>query len=384
MEQYLDELLNLFVSMSFYMVIGLLCTGFLHAFVKEHWIKKQLGSKSASSIVKASVVGVPLPLCSCGVVPMAVYLRQSGASKGAVMSFLTSTPQTGVDSLIATYGLMGPLFAVFRALAAFVSGIITGVVTDLLGREKKRCCCSGHKPEPQPEAKSCCCSAPKPAPQTEAKSCCCSAPKPAPQLEAKSCCCSAPKPNAEPVVHELSFCAKVKSMFSFAFGEFLDKIATNFLVGLMIAALIATIIPDEWLSMVQNPLISMLIVLVVGIPMYVCSTASIPIAVSLIMKGLSPGTAFVFLFAGPATNIASIAVLLKAFDKKTIIIYILTLSACAVGFGLLLDYFGGNAVVSELHEIHCHEHSLFMQIVAACFALNIAYRLIRGWRKKSA
>lgn len=373
MYQYFEELWELFVSMSFYMVIGLLCTGFLHAFVKQGWIKKQLGSKSASSVVKAAVVGVPLPLCSCGVVPMAVYLRQSGASKGATISFLTSTPQTGVDSIIATYGLMGPLFAIFRPFAAFISGITTGFVTNYLSQEQKTCCCSGHKKEKEEEAKpqqsSCCCSGHKK--EEEAKP------------QASSCCCSK-NITKEEEAPKLSFLGKMISMFTFAFGEFLDRIAKNFVIGLLVAALLATVIPEDFFNVIQHPLLSMLIVLLVGIPMYVCSTASIPIAVSLMMKGLSPGAAFVFLFTGPATNVASLAVLMKVFDKKTMLIYISTLCVCAISFGLLLDYIGGDAVLSQVESLHCNEHSLFMQSVAVGFGLIIAYRFARGWLKKSA
>ena len=357
MSEYYHNLYSLFIDMSFYMVIGLIFTGFLHAFIKEKWIKKQLGSTSASSLVKAAMVGVPLPLCSCGVIPMAVYLRQNGASKGAVMSFLTSTPQTGVDSIIASYGMLGPIFAVYRALAAFISGIVTGAITELLDT---------NEPAPQPEKKSCCShSSSETSPETDT-------------AQASSCCSStAVKP-------AMSLPGKLLEMLRYAFGSFLDDIALNFVIGLLIAALISTLLPADLLGTLNNPLLAMLLVLIIGIPMYVCSTASIPIALALMMKGLSPGTAFVFLFAGPATNIASIAVLLKVFSKRSIAIYLGSIALCAVTFGLLLDYLLIDRVISEISAIHCEEPSNLKLIVALIFGLCLLLSLWRKLRHKAS
>ncbi len=387
---FLTNLWDLFVDMSFYLVIGLLFTGILHAFVNKDLILKHIGKRNTSSVVKASVFGVPLPLCSCGVVPTAMYLGKNGASKGAVVSFLTSTPQTGVDSIIATYGLMGPFFAFFRAIAAFFSGIISGIITNILCKNDKSdfinavtsCGCSEPKVE---ETSSCCCSAPK---VEETSSCCCSAPK---VEETSSCCCSAPK------VEETSSCgcssttsnetktfgAKIKSVFTYSFGEFLDEIAVNFLAGLFVAALISTFIPQEWLSSFSNPLLSMLVMLIIGIPMYICSTASIPIAVSLMMKGISPGSAFVFLFAGPVTNIASLAILAKALGKKVLIIYLLCVAGCAILFGLILDYIieliNYDGITEVIH--HSHGTPVYMVVVSVIFGLLVLLSVIRKIRK---
>ncbi len=343
---YLENLIELFIDMSFYMVIGLLFTGFLHAFIKEAWIKNQLGGKSVSSSVKAAVVGVPLPLCSCGVVPMAVYLREKGASKGAVMSFLTSTPQTGIDSLIASYGMLGPIFAIYRAFAAFCSGIITGFVTEILDRDAKvsSCCCHAKKEETKP---------------------------------VRSCCCSSHIASPEPV--KQSLVSRIIEMFRFAFVEFLDKITVNFIIGLLIAAAIASLIPADLFAYISNPWLAMLLVLVIGIPMYVCSTASIPIALTLMMKGLSPGAAFVFLFAGPATNIASIAVLLKAFSKKSIAIYLCSISLCALVFGYLLDWLLGDRVKAELSQLHACGDSTLKTTVALIFAVLLVMSMYRRY-----
>ncbi|MFI3242687.1 MAG: SO_0444 family Cu/Zn efflux transporter [Akkermansia sp.] len=351
MYQYFINLQELFIDMSFYMVIGLLFTGFLHAFIKEAWIKNQLGGKSVSSSVKAAVVGVPLPLCSCGVVPMAVYLREQGASKGAVMSFLTSTPQTGIDSLIASYGMLGPVFAIYRALAAFVSGIITGLLTELFDKEvkQKASCCCCHSKKEEPVAKT-------------------------------SCCCHSHEAKKTP--SQMGIAERCVEMFRFAFVEFLDKITVNFILGLLIAALIATLIPADLFEMISNPWCAMLLALAIGIPMYVCSTASIPIALSLMMKGFSPGAAFVFLFAGPATNVASLAVLLKVFSKKSIAIYLASISGCALIFGYVLDLLFGDVVKAELAQLQCGEDSVLKVGVSSIFALLLMLSLYRRYVRK--
>ncbi len=377
--EYLHNLWELFVDMSFYIVIGLLFTGILHAFVNKDAILKHIGKKSTASVVKASVLGVPLPLCSCGVVPTAMYLGKSGGSKGAVVSFLTSTPQTGVDSIIATYGLMGPLFAVYRALAAFVSGIISGIVTNILCKNddadyasaKPACACSGeHEHKSEPEKPACACSG-----EHEHKS----------EPEMPACACSGEHEHKS--VAEPTFIAKIKSVFTYAFGEFLDEIAGHFVVGLLIAALISTFVPEEWLSSFSNPLLSMLAMLVIGIPMYICSTASIPIALSLMMKGISPGAAFVFLFAGPVTNIASLAILGKSLGKKVLIIYLVCAGVCSIIFGLALDFIinvsGYEGITNITQNSHEHEIPIYMIVVAVVFGILVFKSLIKKFMTKN-
>ncbi len=409
---YLENLWDLYVDMSFYIVIGLLFTGALNVFVKKESVLRHVGKDNTASVVKASVVGVPLPLCSCGVVPTALYLGKSGASKGAVISFLTSTPQTGVDSLIATYGLMGPLFAVYRAVAAFFSGIIGGIATNIFCKNTKSsyeqpaggCGCSaepepevsgcGCSAEPEPEVSGCGCSAePEPEvsgcgcsaePEPEVSGCGCSV-EPEPEVGGCGCCDAAPTSccsGGDTKATKTGFTGKIKGIFRFAFGEFLDDIAVNFIVGLLIAALITTAVPQEWLATFNNPILTMLLMLVIGIPMYICSTASIPIALSLIIKGVSPGAAFVFLFAGPITNIASLAILAKTLGRKVMAVYIASACVCAIIFGLILDFiielFGYTGIEKIIEESHEHEMPLYMVIVALVFAAL----LLKGLAKK--
>ncbi len=381
--EFLSNLWDLFVDMSFYIVIGLLFTGILHAFVDKDTVLKQVGKKNTASVVKASVVGVPLPLCSCGVVPTALYLGKSGASKGAVVSFLTSTPQTGVDSIIATYGLMGPLFAVYRAVAAFISGIFAGIMTNIFsgkddidystaktscgcGGEETQSSCCGHTEE---VVTSCSCEHA----EDITTSCGCSH-----EVSNTSCCGNS---GVGDTTEKTPFLKKLATVFTYAFGEFLDEIALHFVIGLLVAALISTLIPEAWLATFTNPLMSMILMLVIGIPMYICSTASIPIALSLMIKGVSPGAAFVFLFAGPVTNIASLTILLKSLGKKVLAIYLASVAFCAIVFGLIFDYiielFNYTGITKIIEDAHAHEMPLYMTVVAVVFAVLIIRSLAK-------
>ncbi len=420
---YLMNLWKLFVDMAFYISIGLLFTGILKIFVKKDVILKHIGKKSTSAVVKASVFGVPLPLCSCGVVPTALYLGKNGGSKGAVVSFLTSTPQTGVDSIIATYGLMGPLFAVYRAVAAFISGIIGGLVTNMLCKNDKdnfdevelatSCGCENESEqkkitgsccateEAQKEATACKCSAEDDSADAEAVkqggSCCCSdSEKQSDEDNGENCACGENEKRSiertdenccgEEPQENSTMWNKVKSVFVYAFGEFLDDIAVHFVVGLLIAALIDTFVPNELLASFTNPIVTMLFMLIIGIPMYICSTASIPIALTFIVKGVSPGAAFVFLFAGPVTNIVSLSILGKALGKKVLAIYLACAAVCAIVFGLILDfiidafnYTGLEAITSQHHE---YELPLYMVVVALVFGCVLIKSLVKYFKNK--
>ncbi len=415
MLEFIDNLWDLFIDMSFYLAIGIIFTGTLHAFIKKSLILKHIGGNSFGSVLKASIAGVPLPLCSCGVVPMALYLGKNGASKGAVTSFLTSTPQTGIDSIIATYGMLGWFFAAFRAIVAFISGIFTGCITNLfckkevekhtsceheeeikscckesvIEKEEHTCCC--HKEVK--EEHTCCCSEKKEVKtccnettikQEEHKcccheevkeehTCCCSGEK-----EVETCSCTSDIDNEEV---KTTFSKKIISIFTYGFGGFLDEIALNFVIGLVIAALITTLVPTEVFTYFSNPLLQMLLMLVVGIPMYVCSTASIPIAVALVIKGISPGAAFVFLFAGPVTNIASLTMLTKNLGKKVIAIYLSCVAVCSIGFGFLLDfiieitnYQGLDDIITNIHG--CDE-PIYRIVIAVIFGCLVLFSLIK-------
>jgi uncharacterized membrane protein YraQ (UPF0718 family) len=294
------------------MVIGLFLVGILHTFLPESWIAKHVGKKGFLSTLKAAVFGVPLPLCSCGVLPFIVYLKKSKASLGAIIAFLISTPQTGIDSMIATYGLMGPIFAIFRPIAALLSGIIGGGTIELISEKF-----AIDLPSDQVVSKCCSCSHSENHSHEQEE-----------QLQKKSC-----KKNSN------LFSKCLTSIIKFGFSDMIKDIAVSFFVGVIVAAAITTIIPQNYFSntMLGNSFLAMLAMICIGLPMYICSTSSIPVAVSFLVAGISPGAAFVFLFVGPATNVASISILMKTLGKKILALYLITLTVLAVLMGFVLD-----------------------------------------------
>ena len=276
-----------------YLLLGFLIAGVLHVFVPQRFYANYLSRSNKLSVVWAALLGVPLPLCSCGVIPTAIGLRNEKASKGAIASFLIATPQTGIDSILATFSLMGLGFAVIRPVAALVTGICGGLLVNWLVRED--------------DAK-----------DESAASC---------QVERGN---------------------RLWRVLKYAYYDMLRDIGLRLLVGLVVAALIQVAVPDEFfLQFGSQPLLQMLVILVIAVPMYICSTGSIPVATALMMKGLSPGAALVMLMAGPAVNLASILVVNKAMGRRFTSIYLMTIVGFAVLFGLLL-----NAAGSSLFALH--------------------------------
>lgn len=283
----LSATVDMFLEMAPYLLLGLFFVGILHLFFTKELIVRHVGANNFSSVLKAALLGVPLPLCSCGVIPSAVFMAKNGASRGAVISFLISTPQTGIDSIIATYGMLGWVFAIFRPIAAFIMGIIGGI-SALIFIKDDRVSMTTQK------------LAIERINSTDG-------------IDDDGC-------GLPEIDHKkLTIKQKARTMFRYSFVEFLDDISGQFFVGLIISGLIAYFIPAEFFAntSISNGLPGMLLMILIGIPMYVCATASIPIAVTLMMKGFSPGVAFAFLAAGPATNAASLSILIKALGKKT-------------------------------------------------------------------
>lgn len=348
-KEYFNALLSLGVSMGFYMMIGLLLVGIMNIFLKKEFIANHLGKNNLWSIIKASLLGVPLPLCSCGVVPTGLYLKDKGASDSTAVSFLISTPQTGVDSIIATYGLMGLTFAWYRPLAAFISGIAGGIFVKLFG--KKGTEANFHEPV----------------------------------IESDGCndsCSDGCEENEAPLnERQMLTKDKVKKSVSYAFGTFLSDISVHFVAGLLIAALISVLIPDTLLVElgINSGIWAMLVMIVIGLPMYICSTSSIPIALSLMAKGVSPGAAFVFLFMGPFTNIASLAVISRKMGKRTTILYVLGAVFTALAFGFLLDVLAPVLSFPDYSNVQSHNVTsawgIFQIVIAALFFILLFYNI---------
>ena len=289
----LKEVWVLTNEMSPYLLLGFLLAGIMHEFLPSTLYTNHLGKNNFRSVFLAALFGVPLPLCSCGVIPTAMGLRREGASKGATVSFLIATPQTGVDSIIATYSLMGLPFAIIRPIAAFLTAILGGTLVNKV-----------EDPSSLPLWG------------------------------------SAPKQNNQEGKNKtLPQRGSLEGAFRYAFIEMMEDIGKWLVIGLVIAGIITAAVPDSWFTAFQgNTLYSILFVLLFSIPMYLCATGSIPIALALMMKGLTPGAALVLLMAGPASNVASILIINKVLGRKTLAIYLFSIIAGAIAFALGIDY----------------------------------------------
>lgn len=282
------EILSIINDMSPYLLLGFLLAGLMHVFIPGGWYSKYLAGNSLQSVVYAALFGVPLPLCSCGVIPTAMSLRKEGASKGATVSFLIATPQTGVDSIIATYSLMGLPFAMIRPIVAMITAILGGAAVNAADSSSDT---------------------------------------------------STATESTQAIAEKRSFIQKLVDALRYAYIEMMEDIGKWLVVGLVVAGLITALVPDAWFEVFKdNSLLSMLLVLCIAIPMYICATGSIPIAVALMMKGLTPGAGLVLLMAGPACNVASMLVVGRVLGRRTLITYLACIILGAVGFGLMIDH----------------------------------------------
>ncbi|MFQ3277786.1 MAG: uncharacterized membrane protein YraQ (UPF0718 family) [Colwellia sp.] len=328
--------LDLSAEASPWLLLGLLIAGLMKAWVPSKVLSKHLG-QGKLAIIKAALIGAPLPLCSCGVIPVATELRRSGASASATSSFLVATPETGIDSVSVSYALLGPVFAIYRPIAAIMSAIITGLLVATIKEEDIK---SPHDHNTS-EKISCCDS--KLAVKTE------EVPK------SSSSCCASKKVSA--IKPENIFISKTKEGVYYASTKLIDDIIIWLFVGLLFASLIRTFLPEEFLLSYGSGLPAMLLMIIISIPMYICATASTPIAAGFILAGLSPGTALVFMMAGPATNISTLGVIRNEMGSVVLIRYLLGVSLCALGFALLLD-FGLNFYDINISEQMQHSHEL--------------------------
>lgn len=275
-------------EMAPYLLLGFLLAGVLHAFVPRTIYAKYLAANDMRSVMLAALFGIPLPLCSCGVIPTAMSMRREGASRAATVSFMISTPQTGVDSIAATASLMGGAFAVLRPVVALVTALFGGFVAGKLG---------GHGSD-------------KVSQESNAAS-------------------------RQPV----TILDRCREAVRYGFSDMIQDIGGHLIVGLLIAAAITVVLPDGFFNtFADRPLLNMLAVLAVSVPMYICATGSVPIAAALMLKGLSPGAALVLLMAGPATNMAAIMVINKVLGRRTTVCYLAVIVAGALGFGCMVDY----------------------------------------------
>ena len=280
-------------QMAAYLLAGFLVAGVLSVCISPDWVERHLGRRGVRPVFAASLFGVPLPLCSCGVIPVAASIRQHGASRAATSAFLLSTPQTGVDSIAVTYALLGPVFAVFRPIAALVTGVVGGLLVQWFGEHDNvdRDAANGAEPACTDD------------------------------------CCQGEK-HGNAVVRALHY----------SFVILPRDIGPALLLGILIAGAMGTLVPEKQLeSYLGAGFLSILLMMGAGVPVYVCATASVPIAAGLMHMGASPGAALAFLIAGPATNAAALTTIWRLLGRRTAMIYLLTVAASAIGGGLLIN-----------------------------------------------
>ena len=299
-----------------YILFGFLFAGIIHIFLSPEKIAKHLGKGNFFSVIKASLFGIPLPLCSCGVIPAALALRREGASIGAVLAFLISTPTTGIDSIFATYSLIGGVFTAYRIAASFATGVLAGVLANMFIKEP-----AAGRPHPTPAEE-----------------------------------CGHCKEQAS-----ISIFKKCAEAIRYAFVELFDDVAKWVLIGVAAGGAISFFVPAEFLgsSTIGSGWPAYIVMFLIGAPMYVCATGSIPIATSLMLKGLSPGAAFVFLVSGPATNTVNIAVMARELGKKAIAVYLVSIFMGSVVLGYILDRLWGEVLKSNIQD-HIMTHGKMM------------------------
>ena len=310
-----------------YLILGCLIAGILSVFLTVDLIQKYLGNKSIFSVFLASFLGVPLPLCSCGVIPVSAYLRKHGASKGATTSFLISTPQTGVDSIFITYGMLGPLFAIYRPVVAFLSGILGGTLVYALDNKDDQ-----NKDD----------------------------------LECEDDCCDDSK--------SVSIFYRI---LHYGFVRLPLDIVNPLIIGIFLSSLIMILVPSNYFEMVGSGIVGMVIMLIIGMPTYVCATASVPLAFVLYTKGFSFGAVLVFLMTGPATNITTMSVIYKILGKKNLAIYLFSIVFCSLCAGLLFDLFVPFQNFAESNYRVDHLVTSNMQLISSIFFVGIILNSLR-------
>ncbi|MEH6456440.1 MAG: SO_0444 family Cu/Zn efflux transporter [Cocleimonas sp.] len=342
MMNFLDNLLALSLEAAPWLVLGLVIGGLIKALIPTELLHKHLSGNGFPSIVKAALFGAPLPLCSCGVIPAALSLRKAGASKPATVSFLVSTPETGIDSVTISYALLGPFMAIVRPIAAIISAITAGL---LVGKSEDKIervqAALSTKPQAASEA-----------------SCCASKPKP--EVVEASCCSSK---QAEPIPKEASLLQRAWEGIVYSFVDLFDKVLFWLCIGLVFAAGVKTFVPVSFLTEWGSGLPAMLVMLMVGIPMYVCAVASTPMAAGLLLAGVSPGTAMVFLMAGPATNISTLGVIGKELGRRSLIAYLTGVGVIALITGFVVDFLVDKLSIDVQAQI-AHNHNMVPSIIS--------------------
>ncbi len=402
MTDYLFNFISLFTESAPWLLLGLLIAGFMKWLVPMELLQKHMGDNRLISILKAAFIGAPLPLCSCGVIPAAIGLRRSGASKSTTVAFLVATPETGVDSISVSYALLGPFFAIIRPFAAIFTAIYAGIMVKVFALkaeagdkehsdkaivaielEKQSSCCASEVKQ-QEVTQSCCENQEKVAePAKTAESCCSSKIQSADVQQLTSgitpTSCCGEKTQAEsqqkPGIGQLLI-----NSLEFASGKLLSDITKWLLIGLLLAAAIKTWVSTDFLLQWGDGFTAMLVMALIGIPMYICATASTPLAAGFLAAGLSPGAILVFMLAGPATNIATMGMIRQEMGTPVLVAYLFSLFTASISIGYLANWlivkFG-----FVIHQVAAQAHEMNTSVIYTLAALLLAGLMIRNWVK---
>lgn len=298
----IPEFLSVALSAAPWLLAGLLLAGLIKAYMPERLLQRWMGGRSLGSIARAAIIGVPLPLCSCGAIPTALSLYRGGAGRGPTTAFLIGTPGVGVDSILLTSVLLGPLMAVTRVVGAVITAISTGLMVALTDRPVT------ELQNLQPEG-----------------ACC------------KSGCSRTSQQESDVSARSRQTGSRLTKGLAYAFGDLLDDISAWLVAGLLLAGILVALVPPETLSGFSGGFMALLLMAVIGIPLYICATAATPVAAGLLLAGITPGMALVFLLAGPITSLATLGVLRREFGSLALGVYLGSIVTVTTALGWLLD-----------------------------------------------
>jgi len=369
---YLENFWELLSSIAPYILIGIFLAGAMKLFIKDEWIKRELGDGTFKSSLKAILLGIPLPLCSCSVIPFATSLRKSGASRSSTLSFLIATPITGVDSIAATYGVLGWFFTLYRVLSSIVIALLAGVLSMVFDREGPETSPAEVKPDPI-----------KPAIATPAAGGTFSFQQPATATavftkeepeeacSGGSCCTTA---SSTVTAAEESWIEKLwhQSVYTI-FGDFTKAL----FIGIALGALLVTFMPESLSAYLgENLWVNYLLVILIAAPLYICATSSIPLGVALLAAGFSPGAVFVFLTAGPASSTVTMSVVKKVLGTRSLILYLVAVIVGTLLFGALFDTFFAEEGAAIVQMAQAGEKAGFLAQISAVFLLILGWKVV--------
>ena len=368
---FIKEFITLFSEMAPFLLLGFLLAGILHVWVPNQVYVPKISKPNFKSVLWAALFGVPLPICSCGVIPTSIALRREGASKGASVSFLISTPATGVDSILATYSLLGLPFAILRPIAAFVTAMFGGVLTNIASRgEADGVAVVAHKESHDHEHHD-----HDHDREHHHEHCGCG--------EHEHCGCDVSMNSAN---MKKSFVRKIGETIEYGLVNMVGDVSKWLMIGLLLGALISAFVPNElFLALREYPILCMVCVLLLAMPMYTCATGSIPLALALVAKGITPGAALVLLMAGPATSIAFMLVVGKAFGKRTLAAYLFSIAFGAMFFGFVVDTFFMDTFLTAMlphGSAECHGHGALGVFDYVCAGLLAAFMIYAKFAHK--